>query len=147
LYRKIGKKAATLLELIYSVLILGILAGIAIPIMSGSIGKNAENMGVEILRSIRAAERSFFLHDSDGDGLRNYTADLVDTRLNLKGPVQDLGGGLFNVFGNSDYIFSVPLDVGLGPRIYADRVGGSAAEDRQIVFDSGLLYDGNGNLL
>ncbi|MCY3973866.1 MAG: type II secretion system protein [Candidatus Dadabacteria bacterium] len=78
--RKPEKRRAgfTLIELLVVLVIIGVLAGFAVPNFLGARGSANELSAKKTLQVLSSAEIQFAIQDSDGDGIRNYTASIGD---------------------------------------------------------------------
>ena len=92
-----GKKAFTLVELMVVILIVGILAAVAIPLMQGRIDKAKWSEGNAAAGTVRTAIRAYAAETSitTAAGLVGNTLDDADTQAALGFDASDLTGTYF----------------------------------------------------
>ena len=107
-----GKKAFTLVELMVVILIVGILAAVAIPLMQGRIDKAKWSEGNAAAGTIRTAIRAYAAETSiaTAQGLVGNTLDDADTQAALGFDSADLAGTYFVA---SDYEITSVNDNGV----------------------------------
>ena len=111
----VAKKGFTLIELIIVIVIIGILAAIAAPMMSANVAKARRSEAVSIMGAIRTAERLYFVDATTytNVGLGNFgTTD----PLNMYITGNDINGRYFNtacfeVTGASNNSYTIHCDV------------------------------------
>jgi len=130
-----NKKGFTLIELVVVIIIIGILAAIAFPMMRGNIEKAKKSEAVAALGTIRTAERLYFVeHDQYTDvGNFNDAANPLSTYIQPA----DLAGQYysaicFNVTGATNTAF---LAWGVG-----NTDGSTAPKSSEVT---GAAYDVN----
>ena len=84
----------TLIELIIVIVIIGILAAIAAPMMAGNVGKAKKSEAVSVMGAIRTAERLYFVDTSSYRGV--LTSGWSSTPLNTYIGQNDIQGRYFN---------------------------------------------------
>ena len=126
--RIVNKKSFTLMEIIVVVIIVGVLAGLALPRFSIVVEKVRSSEGVQILTTLLTAQKRYAMENGgsyqNGSGLSNMLAD-GDLDVNIPQPAN------FNV----PYIYNNPAQVALIQRQIAP-----------ITFTYGLSIDANGNI-
>ena len=123
---RFNRKGFTLIELIIVVIIIGILAAIAAPMMAGNVQKARRSEAVAALGSIRTAAR---MYAAEHGG--TYPASLAEINAYINGPGNpDLNGQNYN-FGNY-HLGAVAVNIanadglaGTGPAVNIDCVTGS----------------------
>lgn len=94
---KLGRKGFTLIELIIVVIIVGILAAIAGPLMSGNVNKAKRAEAVAALGAIRTAERLYYAENAASyTGAISNFADTTNKLATYIGAT-DLDGKYFGV--------------------------------------------------
>lgn len=85
---RVKEKGFTLIELIIVIVIIGILAAIAAPMMSGNVQKAKRSEAVTILGALRTAQRLYYV-DND-----RYTTAMSDLSVYINTP--DMNGRYVN---------------------------------------------------
>lgn len=123
----------TVLELLFVMAIIGILAAIAIPAYTGFVQRARETAAISYLSKIKRGEEIFRLTDPAG----NYSGDF--DQLETTGAVPPATGGASRVV--QDYNFSISAGVAGTPywRVNADPVSGSATVRWFYTDETGVI--------
>ncbi len=83
------QRGFTLLEVTIALVVIGVLAGMSVPILIGARKRANEANAIVALRVIHTAQSVFAQRDKDGDGETDFAASLAELRAagNLIGPV------------------------------------------------------------
>lgn len=128
--KKTQRKGFTLIELMVVILIVGILAAVAVPILRGRIDQAKWSEAAATAGAIRTAMRAYYAEDATlADGLIGSQADAVQTTLGFT--AGDLSGRYFSATnftigandGNGNYTISVTAPAGLNGTGVLDNTG------------------------
>jgi type IV pilus assembly protein PilA len=126
------KKGFTLIELIIVIVIIGILAAIAAPMMAGNVNRAKKSEAVSVMGAIRTAERLYYVDQS------SYRTVAVDgwgtTPLNTYITQADLDGRYFN---SAQY--SVTSDNGWYVRCTGTETSGTALGAMNMNLQNGNI--------
>jgi type IV pilus assembly protein PilA len=127
------KKGFTLVELMVVILIVGILASVAIPILRGRIDAAKWSEGKAMMGSIATAIRSWVAEKGP-----SYTGNMPSTLAELGFADGDLTG---NYFADSDFSFSVDA---LSPLEFS-VTGTAGTQSEAPASPGGMTLTGNAN--
>jgi len=101
------EKGFTLIELIIVVIIIGVLAAIAGPMMQGNVDKAKKSEAIAALGAIRTAERCYYVENGEYTIVANTSWDNGNLAAYIR--ATDINGRYFSsncydVFNNSGYI-------------------------------------------
>lgn len=136
-----NKLGFTLIELMIVIIIIGVLAAIAAPMMSSNVVRARRSEAVAIMGAIRTAERLYFV---DSNAYTNVLAGAWTATGNLNRYIQgaDFNGRWFN-----SAAFSVTDASATDYNIVCDPALLSAAARREVNVPDGPLYmNSNGNI-
>ncbi|MFA5159890.1 MAG: prepilin-type N-terminal cleavage/methylation domain-containing protein [Candidatus Omnitrophota bacterium] len=117
------KKGFTLTEILITILVLAVLAGIALPGFSNAKKKAAANQAIAYLRTIRTAEKMYYARWKTYQAFANYT----DIKTDLSAEVK-----------TADYTFDVTSTSGTAFTATATKTstGGTITLDQDGIFDA-----------
>lgn len=118
-----NRKGFTLIELIVVIVIIGVLAAIAAPMMAGNVARARRTEAAAVLGSIRTAERLYFVDNnayrnvaSGGWGVAPLSVYITETDLNGR------------YYLNNQYSVA-------GTTVYCNAVGRDGTDDGEITMD------------
>ena len=123
---KLDRRGFTLIELIIVIVIIGVLASIAAPMMAANTKKAKTSEAVAALGTLRTCARLYYTENSD---YPNDITQIVGDTGYMKDA--DLNGRYYN---RSNYtmkksrIYTTPIAVGEGSSVYIDVITGNLTE-------------------
>lgn len=132
-----GKFGFTLIELIIVIVIIGILAAIAAPMMSGNVNKAKKSEAVSVLGAIRTAERLYYVDHNEYTDVTSWGA--ADGELNAYITDNEIRGryftaGCYSVTGADANNFTATCDPSLSTDPDGNRVTGNVT-----MYANGLI--------